>query len=113
MPVSVSAGGTANYTLALTPEGGFKQVVNLACPMAPAYATPTVTPTSLTLEWTNKAWVSVKASTAGTAMVPPGPGNFGLPPSGSLTMAVWLALLGLLTVVKFSPKGGRVRRLAP
>ncbi len=46
----------------------------------------------------------------------PGPGTFGPPPSGSLPLTVWLAIIGLLALlllVKFGPKGARLRRAAP
>ncbi|MEJ2006848.1 MAG: choice-of-anchor D domain-containing protein, partial [Acidobacteriota bacterium] len=113
---SVSAGGSASYTLALAPEGGFNQAVNLACSGAPAYATCTVSPASVTLDGSNNSSVSVKVSTTASSMVAPGPGNFGPPPSGGLPLATWLGIIGLLALmvlVKFSPKGGRVRRAAP
>ncbi|MEJ2009835.1 MAG: choice-of-anchor D domain-containing protein [Acidobacteriota bacterium] len=113
---SVSAGGTASYTLTLAPEGGFNQAVNLACSGAPAHATCTVSPASVTLDGSNNSSVSVKVSTTASSMLPPGPGNFGPPPSGGLPVAAWLGIIGLLALmvlVKLSPKGGRVRRAAP
>jgi len=113
---SLSPGTTASFDLLLSPQGGFNQAVGLTCSGAPAHSTCTVTPTSVTLDGTNAAAVSLKVTTTGNAMVPPGdPGNFA-PPSGGLPLMVWLAifgLLGLITMAKFSLTGSRARRLAP
>ncbi|MCL5005493.1 MAG: choice-of-anchor D domain-containing protein, partial [Acidobacteria bacterium] len=113
---TVLPGAAATYDLQLAPEGGFNQAINLSCSGAPAYATCTVTPASVTLDGTDDAAVQLKVATSGNAMVGPGPGNFAPPPSGSLPVVAWLAILGLLglvALVKFSPEGGRVRRAAP
>lgn len=113
---TVTAGGTASFNLQLAPQSGFNQTVNLACSGAPSNSTCTVTPSSVTLDGTNSASVTVKVSTTAGSLVGPGnPGAF-TPPGGSLPLAAWLALFGLLALLvlaKLSPKGGRVRRLAP
>ncbi len=113
---TVSPGVTANFDLLLSPEGGFNQTVDLACSGAPQGATCTVTPASVTLDGSNNASVGLKVTTTGNALLVPGdPGNMP-PPSGGLPMAGWLAIFSLVAVAalaKFSPQGGRARRLAP
>ncbi len=113
---TVAPGGTASFDLLVSPEGGFNHAVNLACSGAPQGGTCTLTPNAVTLDGTNRTVVSLKVNTTGNAMMAAGPQNFGRPPSGSLPMTAWLTLLGLLALmamVKFSPKGWRVRRAAP
>ncbi len=113
---TVSPGVTANFDLLLSPEGGFNQTVDLACSGAPQGSTCTVTPASVTLDGSNNASVGLKVTTTGNALLVPGdPGNMP-PPSGGLPMAGWLAIFSLVAVAalaKFSPQGGRARRLAP
>ena len=113
---SVSPGGTATYSLQLTPEGGFNQSVSLACSGAPKGAACAVTPASVSLDGTNNASFSVKVTTTAASMLGPGPGNLTPPPSGSLPLGVLLAIagvLGLLATVRFSPRRGRIWRLGP
>ena len=113
--LTVASGGYSTFDLLLSPEGGFNQSINLACSGAPQGATCKVTPTSVTLDGTNSVAFGVKVTTTGNAVVGPGPENF-VPPSGSLPLAAWLAILGLLALLalaRFSPERGRIRRLAP
>jgi len=46
---TVAAGQTASYTLSLASEGGFSGAVSLTCTGAPATATCSLTPSSVTL----------------------------------------------------------------
>jgi hypothetical protein len=47
--VTITAGQTATYSLSLSPLGGFNQSVNLTCSGAPAAATCTVTPSTVSV----------------------------------------------------------------
>jgi hypothetical protein len=113
---TVTAGGTASYDLTLTPEGGFNQAVNLSCSGAPAHSTCSVQPASVTLDGTNNGSAKLTVSTTAASIAGPGdPGDF-TPPSGSLPLAVWLALFSLsevIAVIRISRKGSVFRRLAP
>lgn len=113
---NVTAGGTASYDLTLAPAGGFNQAVNLSCSGAPAHSTCSVQPASVTLDGTNNGSAKLTVSTTAASMAGPGdPGDF-TPPSGSLPLAVWLALFGLLgviAVVRISRRGSVLGRLVP
>lgn len=61
---TVTAGGTATYTLALSPIAGFNQTVNLTCSGAPATINCTPSPTSVILDGTNAGTVTVTVTTA-------------------------------------------------
>jgi hypothetical protein len=60
---TVSAGQTANYTLAITPEYGFSQTVALTCSGAPALSTCVISPSSVTLNGTASTSVTVQIMT--------------------------------------------------
>jgi hypothetical protein len=115
--LTITPGEPASYLLQLTPVGGFNQAVSLSsCSGAPSHSTCTVTPTSVTMDGTDTVAVGLNVVTTGIVLVVPrGPGKF-TPPRGSLPVAAWLAiigLLGLIALAKFSPPGARARRLAP
>ena len=88
---TVSAGGTATYSLSLTPKGGYNQAVSLACTGAPNLATCSVSPASVTLNGTNASSLSVTVTTTAAGFVPAAPKLPG-PPSFA---PAWLLLAGL------------------
>jgi hypothetical protein len=67
---SVTAGGSASYTLTLTPGGGFTGTVQVTCTGAPSEATCTSSPASLTLDGINDARVKVTVSTTAASLGP-------------------------------------------
>jgi YVTN family beta-propeller protein len=69
---TVTAGGPASYTLSITPAGGFNQTVSLSCTGAPALATCTVSPTSVTPDGTNAKTATVQVTTTARSVLPPG-----------------------------------------
>jgi hypothetical protein len=68
---TVSAGQTANYSLSVAPEGGLNQTVCLTCSGAPQLSTCTVTPSSVALNGTASATVTVAVSTTAATMLTP------------------------------------------
>ena len=86
---TVTAGGTANYTLSVSPQGGFNQVVTLTCGGAPSLATCSLSPASVTLDGTNAASVRVTVTTTASTLAPPGSTEPRLPLKEPL---VWLGL---------------------
>jgi hypothetical protein len=95
---TVTAGETANYSLTVAPEGGLNQTVNLTCSGAPSLATCTLSPSSVTLNGTASAAVTVQVATTAPTLAPPW-GRV-LPPNlTGLGRVFWLcALLGLASV---------------
>ncbi|MEJ2008649.1 MAG: choice-of-anchor D domain-containing protein [Acidobacteriota bacterium] len=96
---SVTAGGSANYSVTATPVEGFNQAVSLSCSGAPWLATCTVSPNSVTLDGTDAQNVKVTVTTTAPGLVPPGP-NGGPPgPGGSAAHDWWIALLMLTALL--------------
>ena len=60
---TVTAGQTANYTVAVSPAGGFNQTVALTCTGGPALSTCGVTPSSVSLNGTVATNVMVSVTT--------------------------------------------------
>jgi hypothetical protein len=107
---TVSPGQVANYSLTLTPEGGFEQTVNLTCTGAPSLATCTLTPNQATLNGTASTSVAVAISTTAPSLAPP-QGRFLPPGFTGLGRMFWLyALLGLASVAMLA--AARKRRAA-
>jgi hypothetical protein len=71
--LSVVPGQTAIYTVDLAPVNGFTQSVSLSCSGAPALATCTVKPSSMTLDGSSTIQAQVTATTtqATSALFPP------------------------------------------
>ncbi len=95
---TIAAGGTANYSLTVTPLNGFTGGVNFTCAGAPSAATCGLNPASVKLDGTDA--VSVAVSVATTAMNPPrkGPRPPVLPLASekgfkALWVLFWMALL--------------------
>src|SRR5205823_10409367 len=68
---TVSAGQMANFTVAVSPAGGFNQTVALTCTGGPALSTCAVTPSSIALNGSAAANVAVTVTTVATS--PPTP----------------------------------------
>ena len=66
---TVAAGQTANYTIAVSPAGGFNQTVALTCTGGPPLSTCAVTPSSVSLNGTTATNVAVSVTTM--AALPP------------------------------------------
>ncbi|PYV30409.1 MAG: hypothetical protein DMG22_20450, partial [Acidobacteria bacterium] len=70
---SVAAGGTATFTLSITPQGGFNQTVNLSCslPATLKFSTCAVTPASVTPSGTTASTATVTLTTTAPTLVAP------------------------------------------
>jgi uncharacterized repeat protein (TIGR03803 family) len=109
---TVTAGGVAKYSLTLTPQGGFDQALSLACGSAPAESTCTLWPSSVTLDGTSAATVTVTVNTTAPSMLAP-PGG-GPPLSGrwpEVLLLGMMALLGALALGSARRAAGRLPRL--
>jgi subtilase family protein len=67
---TVNAGQSANFTVAAEPAGGSNQTVTWSCTGAPAAATCTVSPSSVTLDGSNPATAMVTLTTTARSMSP-------------------------------------------
>jgi hypothetical protein len=67
---TVNAGQGANFTVAAEPAGGSNQTVTWSCTGAPAAATCTVSPSSVTLDGSNPATAMVTLTTTARSMSP-------------------------------------------
>jgi hypothetical protein len=67
---TVSAGQTANYSVAVAPTGGFAQSVALTCSGAPAQSTCAVSPSTIALSGTAAKTAMVTVTTAAAAQAP-------------------------------------------
>lgn len=68
---TVTPGQSTTYTLTLTPSGGFSQAVSVSCTGAPALATCSVSPNSVTLNGTNAGTANVSVTTTAATMLAP------------------------------------------
>src|SRR5216683_2716227 len=68
---TITAGQQANFTVSATPQHGSKQTVTWNCTGAPAAATCTVSPPTVTLDGTNPATATVTLTTTARTMSPP------------------------------------------
>jgi Abnormal spindle-like microcephaly-assoc'd, ASPM-SPD-2-Hydin len=89
---TVAPGQTANYTIAVTPYGEFHQTVTLSCSGAPAQSACSLSSSSVALNGSTPASVTVTVTTAGSTASLTHPAGF---PPASGTFAVWLAFCGL------------------
>jgi hypothetical protein len=89
---TVAPGQTANYAIAVTPGGGFDQTVTLSCSGAPAQSACSLSSSSVALNGSTPASVTVTVTTAGSTASLAHPAGF---PPASGTLAVWLAFCGL------------------
>jgi len=68
---TIMPGQTANYTLAVTPVGGFNQTVALSCSGAPAQSTCSVSPNPLVLNGSAAGSIAVKVTTTAASLAMP------------------------------------------
>lgn len=92
---TVTAGQTASYSLALTPEGGFNGTITLTCSGAPAGANCTATPASVSLTGTSAVTAAINVATTAVAFAPLAPELIPAPPV-SLRLPFELHWAGLL-----------------
>jgi len=95
---TVSSGQTANYTVAIVPDGGFNQKVALSCTGAPALSACSLSPSSVVLNGSTPTSITVSVSTGGsptTALRP-----FGIPPV-VFSARLFLSFAALMTLVSF------------
>jgi uncharacterized repeat protein (TIGR03803 family) len=104
---TVSPGQTANYTVAISPGGGFSQTVALSCSGAPAQSTCTLSQSSVTLNGSKPASVTVTVTTAGASASLFHRAGFG---SSATRLALWLGFLGLPGLVLLGGSTGASRR---
>ena len=69
--VTVVAGQTATFTLALSPQFGFTQAIHLACDGAPQHSSCVVTPNSVTLGPNASSTVTVSVTTMASSLLSP------------------------------------------
>ncbi len=98
---TITAGQSANFTLSVTPSGGFSQTVTWSCTGAPAAATCTVSPSSVTLDGTSSKTVMLTVQTMARSVLTPGARpRFVRPPIrfwGAVTACLaWLLVLAML-----------------
>jgi len=93
---AVSAGQGTSYALTLVPVNGLTGSVQLSCAGAPAGATCTVSPGTITLAGTLPAQAKVTVTTTARSLAGPGGGWPGPKPDLPLR---WLGLLALLALL--------------
>jgi len=110
---TIAAGQTASYALSVNPTGGFNQTVSLACGGNPSASTCAVSPTSVTLNGSTAASITVNVATTARSLFGPrhGPptrqGPRGWPESWPQAWWVLLAALGSLVIVLRALRRGR------
>ncbi len=104
---TVTAGQSASYDIAVAPTNGYNQPVSLSCSGAPAAASCSVSPSSVSLDGTNAVTAKLTLTTTARGMVPPGPATppFPFHPTG------WL--LALLLVILMAAVLAARRKLRP
>jgi hypothetical protein len=111
---TVMPGQTATYTIALTPGGGLNPIVTLTCGGAPAMATCSISPATVTLSGTTAATATVTVTTTAASQVflPGGTDAFrrmGRPP---MVLAAWL-VTALALFSLYRARGNQRFRWAP
>ena len=114
---SVIAGGSASYTVTVTPTFGFNAKVNLTCSGAPRNATCSVSPSSVTPDGTSPISATVTVATTARTLAPPRSGpNLNLPRLMTQFRPIWfvwfLALLTLLASQVMARRRGVLLRVA-
>ena len=105
--VTVTAGQSANYTLAVAPVGGFNQTVALTCSGAPTQSVCNVSPSSVSLNGTSSTPVTVTITTmsATKGILAPfliGPSSIKYEPLALLGLAVGFVVF--ISVLLWCPK---------
>ena len=105
---TITAGGTATYTVTVAPTNGFAQSITWNCTGAPMGASCTVSPASVTLDGTHAATETVTLSTTARAWEPTSPSAPQRPPILPWQTAVeclaFLALIFLLFRLPLAPR---------
>lgn len=104
---TIKAGATATYQLSVAPVGGtFSNAINLVCEGVPAFATCTISPTSVTPGASSSSvTVTVKTKASVSALAMPGA------PSQRVFAAFWLTNgLGVFGLLLFGNKNRRNRK---
>ena len=105
---TVKTGGTATYTLTVSPVGGsFGNAINLSCGSLPNLTTCSFSPSSFT-PGSNSATSTLKIATTGSSAA------LNLSPQNQFRLAVWLQLpgFGLLGIVLLGRKSWKKRLAA-
>jgi subtilisin family serine protease len=96
---TITAGQTASYTVSATPANGSTQTVTWSCLGAPAEATCTVSPGSVTLDGTHAATAIVTLTTTARAISPPLFWPQSAPPNRWLVFVVCFAWIVVLLIL--------------
>ena len=113
---TINPGDSANYTISVTPSGGFTRVVIFGCSGLPQGAGCTVSPSSVTLDGTNASTAKVVITTTKRSALPAWPRARIEPkmnPWGAPALLVLLLLLWLGSAKLRDPQRDRVRVLWP
>jgi hypothetical protein len=105
-PAAVKAGNSVNFTVTMTPLGGFNQAVALACTGAPALSTCTPAPASVTAADGVTPQTSTVTVTTTALVVPPS--RVPTPPA-SMRQVVPLVLALMLFFLLFTTRRHRTR----
>ncbi|MGA3107731.1 MAG: choice-of-anchor tandem repeat GloVer-containing protein [Terriglobales bacterium] len=105
---TVTPGGTASYSISLSPEAGFNQTVNLSCAGTPSEATCSLTPNSLVLNGTSGSTSTVTVTTT-AASVTPFNGWLNEGGHGQWSLLYWPAVWLLVGVLGLWPALGNHR----
>jgi hypothetical protein len=100
---TIPPGQSANYTISVSPGGGFNQTVSFNCAGAPVLSTCSVSPNSVTLNGSTASSVTVTVETHAASLIFPGslrtrplhPGYYRLLPLARVLLALML-LAGLV-----------------
>jgi hypothetical protein len=97
---TVTAGQTANYSIAVAPAGGFAASVALSCSGGPAQSTCTVSPNTMALSGTTAKTAMVTVTTVAGAQAPLLPFATGWPTTYWQTpILAWIGMFLLIAVV--------------
>jgi FG-GAP-like repeat/Abnormal spindle-like microcephaly-assoc'd, ASPM-SPD-2-Hydin len=105
--VTVTPGQAANYSISVSPVNGFNQTVQLSCSGAPAQATCTVSPTSVTLDGSKDVAGNIAVVTTAATMALTKP--YGDPPVTS-RLERWSAASGWLALILATSLVGWLKR---
>jgi len=107
---TVSPGGTATYSLSVSPSGGFSQMVQMSCSGAPAQANCSVSPSSFTLNGSASQAVTVTVTTVGPSAGLTKP-QFGGHSNAAYGVWVWwFGPFGMVGLLGFAGWGREWRR---
>jgi hypothetical protein len=110
---TVSAGGSATYTITVTPTGGFNQAVSLACSAPPPGVTCSFSPGSVTPNGSSVATATATVSTTASGFALPKGQRLVFPPGGpGLWILGWCLLAALIATVAWTrlPANQRSRK---